>query len=232
MNSVPKHIGIIMDGNRRFSKKLMMKPWKGHEWGVKKVEDVLKWCHEYKIEELTLYTLSLENFNRPKEEFDYLMNLFLKEYKRLRTDKRLSEYDIRINFIGRLYMLPNDLQIVMQELMDQTKNNKGHIINFAIAYGGRQEVVDAVKKVAKAIKEGHMDIDEINEDTFSKNLYFNDEPDLIIRTGGDRRTSNFLVWQSNYSEWFFVEKCWPELSKEDFVTILDEFSNRHRRYGR
>ncbi len=220
-----------MDGNRRFSSRLMIKPWKGHEWGVKKLKEVLKWCDEKGIEEVTLYTLSIENFNRPKKEFQFLMDLFIKEYSLLKEEN--SENDgIRINFIGRLYMLPKRLQEIMNEIMEQTKNNTKQIVNFAIAYGGRQEVVDAVKKIADSVKKGDLNIDDINEETFSKNLYFKDEPDLIIRTGGENRTSNFLVWQSIYSEWFFVEQMWPEFSKDRFEDVIESYNNRERRFGR
>ncbi|MBD3310356.1 di-trans,poly-cis-decaprenylcistransferase, partial [Candidatus Woesearchaeota archaeon] len=116
--------------------------------------------------------------------------------------------------------------------MEQTKDNDKHVINFAMAYGGRQEVVDAAKKIAEQIKQGKLDIDQINEDTFSRNLYFNSEPDLIIRTGGAHRTSNFLLWQAHYSEWLFLEKFWPEFEKEDLVKAIDDYGNRERRFGK
>ncbi len=236
-NNVVKHIGIIMDGNRRFSRKLMAKPWKGHEWGARKIEDVLKWCREYNIKELTLYAFSVQNFNRPKEEFNYLMDLFRREFDRLISesddaDKQIRKYRIRVNVIGRLWMFPEDIQERMKLIMEKTKENKKYILNFAMAYGGREEVVDAAKKIALAVKQGKLDIDQINEETFSRNLYFNDEPDLIIRTGGEKRTSNFLIWQSYYSEWFFVDKMWPEFSKKDFVMAIEDFKKRERRFGR
>ena len=120
----------------------------------------------------------------------------------------------------------------MQDLMEQTKDNKGSIINFAMAYGGREEVIDAISKMAKEIKKGSLDIAKINEESFSNYLYSDSEPDLIIRTGGEKRTSNFLIWQSNYSEWIFVEKMWPEFTKEDFVECINEYSDRQRRFGR
>ena len=137
-SKVPKHVGIILDGNRRFSRRLMMKPWKGHEWGAKKVEKLFDWCEELGIKELTLYTFSVENFTkRPKEEFDYLMNIFRKEFDKLKEDKRLDENKIRINFIGRIWMFPKDIQEKMGFLMEKTKNYNDYIVNFAMAYGGR-----------------------------------------------------------------------------------------------
>lgn len=229
---VPKHIGIIMDGNRRFSKQLMLKPWKGHEWGAKKVEDLLNWTKELGIHELTLYTFSVNNFNRPKEEFDYLMGIFKKEFARLKDDKRIHENKIKINVIGRTYLFPKDVQEEISEIMEATKDYEDYIINFAMGYGGRTEVLDAAVKIAEQVKAGKLDIADINEETFSKNLYMNDEPDLIIRTGGDHRTSDFLIWQSNYSEWFFLEKLWPEFSKEDLMEVMADFGNRERRFGK
>lgn len=230
-NSVPNHVGIILDGNRRFAKRLMLKPWKGHEWGAEKVEKVLEWANEIGINELTLYTLSLENFNRPKTEFNYLMNLFKKEFKRLSSDSRLHSKGIKINFIGRLWMLDEELQQILNELSEKTKNNSNFIVNFAVAYGGRQEVVDATIKIAEKVKLGNLDISKINEETFSKHLWTASEPDLIIRTGGETRTSNFLNFQAAYSEWIFLEKRWPEFEKEDLISVIEEYSNRSIRTG-
>jgi len=231
-NRVPKHIGIIMDGNRRFSKRLMMKPWKGHEWGAKKVERLLDWCKEIGIKELTLYTFSVQNFNRPEKEFNYLMDLFRKEFARLKEDNRIYENKIRINIIGRTWMFPKDVQESINELMERTKEHDNYIVNFAMAYGGREEVIDAVKKLAEQIKNGEVDIENINEESFARNLYMKDEPEMIIRTGGEKRTSNFLLWQSHYAEWFFLEKMWPEFEKEDLIKCINEFGERERRFGK
>ena len=228
---VPKHIGIILDGNRRLAKKLMVKPWKGHEWGAKKVEKVIEWGNDLGISELTLYALSIENFNRPEIEFNYLMKLFKKEFKRLKNDHQLKNKEIRINFIGRLWMLDEELQEILNDISNKTKNNSKFIVNFAIAYGGRQEVVDATIKIAEQVKSGELDISKINEETFSNSLWSSSEPDLIIRTGGEIRTSNFLNFQSAYSEWIFLEKSWPEFEKEDFISAIDEYNSREVRKG-
>jgi len=234
MNKIPKHIGIILDGNRRFAKKLMLKPWKGHEWGKDKIEKIFEWCKEIGIKELTLYTFSVQNFNRPKNEFDYLMNLFNETFTELMTKeenkKKLEQICVR--FIGRTWMFPKEVQESMKKLTENTKNNKPYTINFAMAYGGREEVIDAVKKIADSVKKGELDVDTINEESFSKNLYLQSEPELIIRTGGDCRTSNFLIWQSHYSEWFFLEKTWPEFEKQDLISVINQFSKRERRFGR
>ena len=231
-NNVPRHIGIILDGNRRFSKRLMMKPWKGHEFGAKKVEALFKWCHEYNIRELTLYSFSIENFYRPKREFDYLMKLFKKELNKIIKDKRLEKYQIRVRFIGRIQMFDKELQRLIHIVMENTKKYEKHTINMAMAYGGRQEVIDAVMKIASDLKKGKLRLEDINEDLFSKNLYLNSQPDLIIRTGGEKRTSNFLNFQAAYAEWIFLDILWPEFDKKDFVACLDEYSKRKRRFGK
>ena len=230
---VPKHIAIILDGNRRFAKRLMLKPWKGHEWGVKKVEKIFDWCKEFNVNELTLYCLSLENFNRPKEEFDYLMNLFREEYKNLlKEDSKIHKNKVKINFIGRLKLLPQDIQEDIKKIKEITKDYDNYTVNFAMAYGGKQEVIDATIKIAEAIKSGNLNIDKINEKTFTNNLLLKSSPELIIRTGGEKRTSNFLIWQGAYSEWIFLEKLWPEFEKEDFVSCLEEYNARERRFGK
>lgn len=232
-NKVPKHVGIIMDGNRRFAKKLMLKPWKGHEWGAKKVENVVEWSVKAGVKELTFYAFSIENFDRPKEEFDYLMNLFKEECKRLlKKDSIAHKNKTRINVIGRIYLFPEDLQKLIKQLQEDTKNYSNIILNFAVAYGGRAEIIDATKRISQKIKEGKLNIDEINEEVFSKNLYNESEPDLIIRTGGEQRTSGFLIWQGSYAELFFCDSFWPEFSKEDFNNVLEAYSKRDRRFGR
>ncbi|MFH1591171.1 MAG: polyprenyl diphosphate synthase [archaeon] len=229
---VPKHIGIIPDGNRRFSRRLMMKPWKGHEWGAKKVKEILEWSRDAGAKEITLYTFSIENFDRPKEEFDYLMELFVKEFDRLKDDEELKKHDVRVNVIGRLYLFPQAVQDRIKEVMEVTKDHKTFIVNFAMAYGGRAEVVDATKRIAEQIKAGTLDVEAINEECFSRNLYFEDEPDLIIRTGGEMRTSNFLPYQGAYSEWIFLDKMWPEFEKKDFEACIAEYQSRQRRFGK
>jgi tritrans,polycis-undecaprenyl-diphosphate synthase [geranylgeranyl-diphosphate specific] len=225
MNEKNLHVGIILDGNRRFAKRLMKEPWRGHEYGARKVEDLFEWCKDLDIKEITLYALSLENLNRPKKELDFLMNLFEKEFQRIKNDKRIRENRIRIKFIGQRNILKKELQILMGELENQTKNNNNYQINIALAYGGRQEIIDTIKNLVKSKK-------EITEKNFEKNLWLNSSPDLVIRTGGEKRTSNFLPWQSAYSEWFFLDKMWPEFTKQDLSNILEEFKNRERRFGR
>ncbi|MFA6072550.1 MAG: polyprenyl diphosphate synthase [Candidatus Woesearchaeota archaeon] len=229
---MPKHIAIILDGNRRFAKRLSLDLWKGHEWGEKKVQKLLEWCYELEISELTLYAFSMQNFNRPKIEFDYLMNLFKEVCKKLLIDKRVDEYDLKIRFIGRIELFDEELQDLMNQITQKTKNNSKYILNMAMAYGGREELTDAIKSIANDINSGKIESQEINELLISNYLYMKDEPDLIIRTGGELRTSNFLPWQGIYSEWFFLEKYWPEFEKEDLINCIKEYSVREIRRGK
>ncbi len=232
-NKVPNHLAIIMDGSRRFAKRLMLKPFKGHEWRAKKIEDVVNWAVKAGIKELTFYAFSIENFNRSKQEFNYILDLFKKECRRLlEKDSIAHKNKTRINFIGRLNMFPRDLQDLTSQLQDATKNYNKIILNFALAYGGRAEIIDATKKISEQIKQGRLNISQINEDVFKKNLYLESEPDLIIRTGGEKRISGFLLYQGSYAELQFVEHFWPEFSKEDFENALSSYSKRQRRFGR
>ena len=208
-------LGIILDGNRRFAKKLMKEPWKGHEYGAKKLKDLFDWCKELDVRELTLYCFSLENFNRPKKEFNYLINLFKKEFKNLETNPSIYENKVKIRFIGKRELLDTELQELMREIEAKTKNHKNYTINFAVAYGGRQEIIEAVQKLSESGK-------EINENNLQARLWLKDAPDLIIRTGGEKRTSNFLPWQSAYSEWIFLDKLWPEFTKQDLENSIKE----------
>jgi tritrans,polycis-undecaprenyl-diphosphate synthase [geranylgeranyl-diphosphate specific] len=232
MGSVPRHIGIILDGNRRFSKKLMLKPWMGHEWGAKKIWKLFEWTKEIGIKEVTLYAFSVENFNRPKEEFDYLMGVFDKEFGNLLNDDILHKNKIRINFIGRIWMFPKQVHEEMKKLMDMTKDYDNYIVNFAMAYGGRAEIIDATKKIAEKIKKGELNVDEINEEVFGKELYMESEPDLIIRTSGEQRISGFLLWQGSYAEFYFCPKLWPEFEKEDLLKAIEDYNSRSRRFGK
>jgi len=230
--NVPNHIGVILDGNRRFAKKLMLKPWKGHQWGKEKVEKLLDWSVELGVKELTLYAFSLQNFNRPKEEFNYLMDMFKGAFSDLASGKK-DINSLKVSFVGRRHLFSDEIQSLMSDLEESTKNNIPYKLNIAMAYGGREEIVDAVKSLVDDVKNQKISSDvEVDEELISNYLMLNSEPDMIIRTGGDHRTSNFLAWQSIYSEWFFVDKTWPEFEKEDYVKCIDEFVSRERRFGK
>lgn len=228
------HMAIIMDGNRRYAKRLMLEPWKGHEYGVGALEKVLEWCKENSIKEITIYAFSMQNFNRPKHEFDYLMNIFRKQFDRMTNDpeNRVHKNQIRIRILGRKDLFPQDIQEQCQNIEQATKDYTNYQLNVCFGYGGREEIVDAVHNIAKDIKEGNIIPTQVDEELIDTYMYNASQPDFIIRTGGDRRTSNFLPWQSTYSEWFFIEKFFPELNEEDLDNILAEFQGRDRRYGK
>lgn len=230
----PSHIGLILDGNRRFAKTLNQDVWKGHEFGYKKVLELLKWCKELQIKEVTLYVFSIQNFNRPKKEFDYLMELFMKAANEafLKDSKEKINENLKVSFIGRIKLLPTNVREAIKKIENRTKKNEEYKLNIAIAYGGKEEIEDAVKKIAKDVKKGTLNPLKINLNTINKYVYLNSSPDLIIRTGGEKRTSNFLIWQSPYSEWMFLDKKWPEFTKKDFIKCLNDYSKRERRIGK
>lgn len=215
----------------------MKRPWKGHEWGLKKLKSVLEWCKEFGIRIITIYALSLENLHkRPKKEIEMLFNLAKKEIQDIISDSQsfIHKNRVKIRFFGNLHLLPKDLQEGIQKVEEITKNYSNFFMNIAIAYGGRQEVVEASKKIAREVMEGRLKPEDITEDMVKKNLQTNGfpDPDLIIRTGGEKRLSNFLLFQGAYAELAFVDSYWPELRKEEFEKIIRDFSMRERRFGR
>lgn len=233
--TAPNHVGIIMDGNRRFAKRLMLEPWKGHEWGAKKAEEVLDWCIETGIKTVTLYSLSYENFkSRPKQEIDMLLKLIEKEALRVAELKKVHENKAKFKVIGRPDILPKSVQNALEKLMNATKDYNKFNVNLAIAYGGREEIISAVKNVVLEEKKNKLDINDLNEKTFGKFLYTNgtSDPDLIIRTGGEKRISGFLLWQSAYSELYFSDKIWPDFDKECFIAAIEDYKTRKRRFGK
>ena len=227
----PKHIAIILDGNRRFAKKQGLEVWKGHSFGAKKVEDLLKWCRDLGIKELTLYSFSMDNFKRPEREKKAIFGLFRKNFEKLEKDDRLMKNGIKVRFIGRLQMFPKEIGECMQRLMEKTNENERFKVNFAMAYSGKAEITDSVRKIINKLNNKSININDINEEMIKNNLYLGSEPDIFIRPGGEKRMSDFLIWQSAYSELFFLDKLWPEFTKEDLVDIIEEFKGRERRFG-
>ena len=225
-SKVPKHVAIILDGNRRYAKKLGMRPWMGHEYGLRKLEKLFNWCMELGIRELTLYAFSTENFKRARKEVNYLFNLFWKEFSKMRDGKGLFAGKVRVNIIGRQWMFPKKMQKAMQDAVKKTGKNRKLVVNFALAYGGRQEITDAVRIIIKS------KLKSIDDSSIEKYLYLKSKPDIVIRPGGEVRTSNFLTWQSAYSEWFFIRKLWPEFTKKDLIACIQEFSKREQRFGK
>ncbi|MBT4165711.1 di-trans,poly-cis-decaprenylcistransferase [archaeon] len=222
---VPRHVAIILDGNRRFAKKLVLEPWKGHSYGKKRVEELLDYAKEFGVREITFYCLSSENLNRPVKELDYLYDLFRETFRGM-DRSRLNEEGVCLKFIGDLDLLPSDLKDICVELENCSSEGNRFIVNFCIAYGGRAEIVRAVRRI---VESGVRDVDS---EVVEKNLLLSSEPDLIIRTGGQKRISNFLLWQGAYSEWIFLDKMWPEVCRDDFVECVEEFGKRKRNFGK
>lgn len=226
---VPQHIGIIMDGNRRWARGQGISTLEGHKKGVEALERTLKLCRDYKIKILTVFAFSTENWQRPKKEVDYLMKLFLDIFSKKRV-KSLQENKIKLNVLGQRERFPQKLQQKMQQAEAATKQNKNFILNIALSYGGRADIVQAVKNIfQKGIKPGAID-----ENLISRNLYTQGlpEPDLIIRTGKQKRLSNFLIWQAAYSELYFSDKHWPEFNRQELEKALKDYAKRKRNFGR
>ncbi len=215
-----------MDGNRRWAVARHLPPYEGHRAGYKKIENILRWCGDAGIKILTLYAFSTENWQRPKKEVDFLMKLF---YDALTKGvKELHKNNVCVRIIGRRKGLPEKIQKAIEVSEKLTKNNTAGILNLAINYGGRPELIDAFNKILKNPPK------EITEDLISKNIYTADlpDPDLIVRTSGEMRLSGFLTWQSAYSEFYFLKHHWPEFSKKDFDDMLKDFAGRQRRFGK
>lgn len=234
---LPQHIGIILDGNRRFARELMKRPWLGHKAGLDKARQVLGWACERGIKYVTAYVLSLENLQtRPKRELQLILKYFGEEMDDILTtaDHVVNRFAVRVRFIGRTHILPDALQEKMKLVADRTKNYKKHTLNIAIAYGGQQEITDAVKQILLDGLKGIIKPSDVDETLVKHHLYTNGQPypDMIFRTGGEKRLSNFLSFQSAYSELIFTDKKWPSIQEKDFDAALKEFSDRKRRFGR
>lgn len=230
---IPNHIGIILDGNRRASRKLGVNYEMGYELGAEKLEEVLSWCWELNVKVVTCWVFSTENFSRPKEQVEAIMSLAKEYLRKIRNDKRIKQNHVRINVIGRLNMLPNDVQEEIKLTEEATKEYNDFVLNICMAYGGRAELVDAIKQITIKAKEGKIDPHSINEDLISNHLYTDGvpDPDLIIRTSGEERLSGFLLWQSAFSEYYFADVNWPLFRKIDLWRAVRTFQRRQRRFG-
>lgn len=231
---VPNHLGIIPDGNRRWAKSKSLNPWKGHDVGLKKIYEILRWCEDLGIRNITVYALSLENLSRPKQEVDFLLSLLKSELeKMLSGESDVHKKRIRVKILGNLSLLDKTLQEIIKKLEESTKEYSNYFLNLAIAYGGREELLSASRKIAGLVKKGELQIGDITETSFSKQLYAEvPDVDLIIRTS-EKRVSGFLPWQSTYAELIFIEdRLFPDLTKEDFLNAINEFGKRTRRFGR
>src|SRR6266404_5465700 len=229
--TVPRHIAIIMDGNGRWAKARGLPRIKGHEAGAQAVRECVEGCGELKVEYLTLYAFSAENWQRPKSEVFALMKLldkFLKE-----KTPELIEKNVRLQAIGRLTDLPEGCQEQLHKSIEATASNTGLTLILALSYSGRMEIIDGIKSLLAAVERGHIDKAMIDVEMFSKHLYtrYYPDPDLLIRTSGEMRISNFLLWQLSYTEMYVTPKMWPEFRREDLLDAINEYSKRQRRYG-
>ena len=229
---LPAHVAIIMDGNGRWAKKRLANRVKGHEKGTNTVRTMVRTSRELGISTLTLYAFSTENWQRSKMEIAGLMALLKKFLKS--EQKEMLENDIRLNAIGEIDRLPKGVQQELQNTMNITKNNSGMLLTLALSYGGRSEIVKMVREIALAAKTGQIGPDSITPELIARHLYTKDmpDPDILIRTGGEMRISNFLLWQIAYSEIFVTNTLWPDFSKEEYVQILKAFQGRERRFGK
>lgn len=220
-----------MDGNGRWAKKRSLSRIKGHREGAESVRDIVRACREIGVEILTLYAFSTENWQRPKHEIAALMSL-LKDFLRSELDE-MMENGIRLNAIGQINRFPGDVIDILQEVMDKTRGNSGMILNLALSYGGRDEIVEAARKIAVEVKAGRLGPEEITTAIFSNHLYTHGmpDPDLMIRTSGEMRISNFLLWQVAYTEIFVTDTYWPEFRREELFQILQDYGKRERRFG-
>ncbi|MGP6293557.1 polyprenyl diphosphate synthase [Caldiplasma sukawensis] len=232
--NVPYHIGIITDGNRRFAREIGKDPNYGHERGKEKLEEVLEWCMEIGTRIVTVYVFSTENFKRNKDEVDFLFHLINDSLRNIVTDPRVIKNKIRVRVIGNTESLPKYLQDTIKYVEEKTGGYQDFKLNLAVGYGGREEIIDAIKKIAQDYRNGNIKIEDINEENFKKYLYDGSipDPDLILRTSGEERISNFLLWQSAYSELYFSDVYWPDFRKIDFLRAVRTYQNRQRRFGK
>jgi len=230
---VPHHVAVIMDGNRRYAKEFGLVVAEGHEKGKEKLEEMLEWCLELGIKMLTVFAFSTENVTREKDEIETLMRMFISNFRKLGDDERVHRHKIRVRVLGQTELLPDDLREAIQYAEEKTKEYKGYSFNIAVGYGGREEIIHAMKKIAEAVKTGELAIDDISEKTFAQHLYTKDmpDPDLILRTSGEERISNFLLWQLAYSELYFSDVYWPGFRKIDFLRAVRSYQLRRRRFG-
>lgn len=233
-DTIPNHIAIIMDGNRRFAEAWGLSSIEGHLRGRAKLEEVLEWCLELGIKILTVYAFSTENVNRGTKEVKKLMELFGENFKRAGDDERVHKYKVKIRAIGRTDMLPKNVKASIKYAEDKTKDHDKYLFNIAIAYGGREEIIHAIKRIASEVKSGKLGLDDIREELVSSYLYTKNvpDPDLILRTSGEERISNFLLWQLAYSELYFTDVYWPGLRKLDFLRAIHSYQQRKRRFGK
>lgn len=228
---IPKHVAIIMDGNGRWAKERGLPRTEGHRRGADSVKEVIETCGEIGVEYVTLYAFSTENWKRPKSEVDSLMKM-LERFLKQKT-KELQSKNVRLQAIGRLHDLPESCQAQLHKSIEATAQNTGLTLIFALSYGAREEIVDGIKSLLDSVEKGHLDKGMIDAEVFSKHLYtrYYPDPDLLIRTSGEMRLSNFLLWQLSYTEFYITSVLWPDFRREELMKAIQEFSRRQRRFG-
>ena len=233
---IPSHIGIILDGNRRWARDTGVERDVGHEEGANRAEELLDWCHDLGIKTVTLYVLSTENLDRTPDELTELFGLIEARLAKLLSDERIVKYKVNVRAIGHLGLLPGSIAALLSAIEKKTVDYRDHYLNIAVAYGGRAEITDVVRSIAQDVKSGTLNPDSITEETVSNRLYTsylpNQEPDLIIRTSGEERMSGFLLWQGAYSELVFVDVFWPAFRLIDLLRAIRTYQKRRRRHGR
>ncbi|HEY7588099.1 MAG TPA: polyprenyl diphosphate synthase [Thermoplasmata archaeon] len=232
--AMPNHVAIIMDGNRRFAREIGLgNALDGHTKGRDKLEEVLEWCLEVGVHILTVYAFSTENIRRPSEEVQHLMRIFAENFRKVGDDARVHQHKIKIMVFGDRDILPSEVREAIEYAEGRTKDYGAYRFNLAVAYGGREEILQAIRDVVKDAQAGKVRADDIDEKFFSRRLYTADlpDPDLVLRTSGEERISNFLLWQLAYSELYFVDVYWPGFRKIDFLRAIRSYQQRLRRYG-
>ncbi len=230
---VPNHIGIILDGNRRASRILGLNYEDGYHLGAQKLEDVLGWCWDLGVKVVTVWVFSTENFSRPKDQVKSIMKLAQEYLVKIREDPRIIKNEVQVRILGRTQMLPSKVQEEIKITEEETSKFSKYRLNVCMAYGGRAEIVDALKLILQKAEAGQIDLNELDEKLISSHLYTEDiaDPDLVIRTSGEERLSGFLLWQSAYSEYYFVDVHWPLFRKIDLWRAVRTFQRRQRRFG-
>jgi undecaprenyl diphosphate synthase len=232
LKNIPRHVAIIMDGNGRWARERGLPRIEGHRRGAESVRQVVRACGELGIEYLTLYAFSIENWNRPKAEVTALMRLL--EFYLKQEIAELNKSNVRLAAIGRIHELPQSAQQQLEKSIEALRKNTGLTLVLALSYGARAEIVDAVREITREVKAGRLDVADVDEKTISRHLYTRGipDPDLLIRTSGEMRVSNFLLWQISYAEIYVTDTLWPDFGKAELLKAVEDFSKRHRRFGR
>ncbi|MEQ9764282.1 isoprenyl transferase [Streptococcus jiangjianxini] len=235
LDKIPKHIGIIMDGNGRWAKKRLQPRVMGHRAGMNALQNVTIAASELGVKVLTVYAFSTENWSRPEDEVAFIMNLPVEFFDKYVPE--LHKNNVRIQMIGERRRLPQETQVALEKALEKTRHNSGLVLNFALNYGGRAEIVETVREIAQDVLDARLNPGDITEDLISGHLmtsqlpYLYRDPDLVIRTSGELRTSNFLPWQIAYSELYFTDKLWPDFDESALKEAISDYNRRHRRFG-